>query len=277
MRLALLQWSVRPCASPDAFWAHLDELLAQAAGAEIIVLPENFTFEMFGFLSERREDAMAAALAEHAPEIRAGISFRSQKLGATIVGGSTPLRREAGITNTCQIAQPDGRVLECDKQVLTPYEIDPFGLIPGQRWQQPASREFGVTVCYDSEFPESATALSGVPLVIVPAFTEGPAGAHRIRNSARARATELQCFVATCSLVGSLGFEPVPAACGKSAVFAPCMDPFPADGILIESAIDVESVTMIDLDLEALATARTEGEVRPLRDRLGPRWSPDLA
>jgi predicted amidohydrolase len=178
--------------------------------------------------------------------------------------------------NTAIVLNPDGSVTtDVPKVVLTQYETNEWRLIPGQGLRSLPDERVGVTVCYDSEFPESGRSLaeSGVCVQCVPAFTETEHGFHRVRASCRARAVENQIFVVHASLFGSLGREPVPNAVGSAAVMAPCSSPFPSNGVLAETPVNAEGVAYAELDFDALALARTAGDVRNWEDRSKGDWS----
>jgi predicted amidohydrolase len=99
-------------------------------------------------------------------------------------------------------------------------------------------------------------------------------GFHRVRESCRARAIENQVFVVHASLVGSLGREPVPSTAGSSAILAPCVEPFPADGVLAETRLNAEEIAVAELDFEALVASRESGDVRNWHDRSRGDWTP---
>src|SRR3569832_94081 len=123
--------------------------------------------------------------------------------------------------------------------------------VPGQNLIRMHDSRLGVTICYDSEFPESGRALAeeGVLVQCVPAFTETQRGFQRVRWSCRARAIENQNFVVHASLVGSLGREPAPSTYGSSAILTPSIEPFPIEAVLAETELGEEGVIVADLDL----------------------------
>lgn len=279
MRLASLSFELRSVQSVDDFFDHVDEVLEEAycANADWMILPENFSYELlhlpeFHSLSEAE---LAGPLADLHPLLDAHFRSRTTSAGFSLVAGSHLARSETGIFNRGCVYCQSGEVFYADKQVLTQYEIQPLGLQPGVKWQQPLDFGLGVAVCYDSEFPEAGRALaeSGATVIAVPAFTETEHGFHRVAAGARARALENQCIVAVSSLVGSLGREPVPSAVGVSAIYAPPIAPFPADGILATSQMNRAGMAIADLDLEALEKAREKGDVRNWHDRTKCAWT----
>ena len=160
---------------------------------------------------------------------------------------------------------------------MTQFEIDDWGISPGNSLQAMPDSRFGIAICYDSEFSAGALAQAerGVQALCVPTYTETWHGFYRVRHCCLARATEMQIFVIQASLVGSLGREPLPEAHGSAAILAPSVVPFPFDGVLAESERDREGVAVADLDFEALLLSRTQGDVRNWEDRRKGRWSYD--
>jgi len=74
------------------------------------------------------------------------------------------------------------------------------------------------------------------------------------------------------SLVGALGREPVPSTYGSSAILAPAVRQFPANGILAETEMNEEGLIIADLDLDLLEEARNTGDVRNWHDRHASDW-----
>ena len=165
--------------------------------------------------------------------------------------------------NRCVIAEPDGSVWFQDKLVLTQFEIHDWGLTPGIG--QEVRDGLAVAICYDVEFGRLIEPLAdlGANLIAVPSFTETSHGHHRVHTCAAARATEFQVALAVCPLLGDLGHEPVPATKGSSAIYAPCVPPFPEDGRIAVG----QYLASGDLDIQRLLEARNQGDVRNFHDQ----------
>jgi predicted amidohydrolase len=185
---------------------------------------------------------------------------------------------DGSVGNVSDVFDPNGkRAVRQQKVKLTRYEREMWKLAQGNGLDIADELPMGVTICYDCEFPESGRILAerGVLLQCVPAFTETMHGFHRVRHSCHARAIENQNFVVHSSLVGSLGREPAPAAMGSSAIIAPSIEPFPADGILAETQMNEEGIAIAVLDFNQLARSRESGDVRNWQERDARPWESD--
>jgi predicted amidohydrolase len=90
-----------------------------------------------------------------------------------------------------------------------------------------------------------------------------------------ARAIENNLYVIHSSAVGSLPMVPaVSLNYGQSAIYTPSDFPFARDGLLAEGTVNMETMIIGDLNLQALDQARTFGTVLPLNDSVR---SADLA
>ncbi len=285
---AAASWKIRPAASVDSFAGHLREIVHAAAArdAALIVLPELAILELLALHPEAAPAEVPQLLAGYEEWYEDLLFGLAHETAALIVGGSHFLNEAVGVANASLAAYPtddrfktaDGGYLAGDfqrKVNLTTYERDVWNLAPGAGLQALRDQRLGITVCYDCEFPESGRALAeaGVLAQCVPAFTQDLHGFHRVREACRARAIENQVFVLHASLAGSLGREPVPSTSGSSAILAPCVQPFPADGILAETRMDEEEIAVAELDFEAVLTARDSGDVRNWHDRSRGDWT----
>lgn len=263
----------------DAWEAKLSAWVA-AADADLLVFPEYGAMELALLAGEeaagnpRRAVTAVARLAPQADEIVAGLARRS---GRHILAGSGPVATPQGLVNRARLFSPSGESAYQDKQIMTPWEREWLGMIPGQplRAVETALGTLGILVCYDSEFPLLARALvdAGAEVLLVPACTDGLAGHTRVAIGARARALENQCFAVHAPTVGAADWCPViDENHGAAAVYGP-PDPITgASGILAEGAFDAPGWIAAELDLAAAARARAEGETRNHR-----HWSEQSA
>ena len=263
----------------DAWEAKLSAWVA-AADADLLVFPEYGAMELALIAGEeaagnpRRAVTAVARLAPQADEIVAGLARRS---GRHILAGSGPVATPQGLVNRARLFSPSGESAYQDKQIMTPWEREWLGMIPGQplRAVETALGTLGILVCYDSEFPLHARALvdAGAEVLLVPACTDGLAGHTRVAIGARARALENQCFAVHAPTVGAADWCPViDENHGAAAVYGP-PDPITgASGILAEGAFDAPGWIAAELDLAAAARARAEGETRNHR-----HWSEQSA
>lgn len=275
-KVSVVSWKLRPVAGDGDFFAHLFDFVneAHAAGTNVLVLPELYVLELIQLEPEVREVDVPKYLAQYGEVLEEWLQRISESSGMIIVGGSHFKSTPEGILNVCAVAHPQLGVAITEKNNLTHYEQEIWGLNRGEGLKMMPDARLGVTVCYDSEFPESGRALAenGVLLQCVPAYTETEHGFHRVRYCSHARAIENQIFVAHASLVGDIGREPVPSTFGSSAILCPTIAPFPANGILAETGINEEGIAHAEVNFEQLLEARQLGDVRNWHDRTNSDW-----
>jgi nitrilase len=198
-------------------------LVGEAArqGAELVVLPENFSF-----LGATDADRVAAIERFGDGPAQQFLSETAEQLGLWIVGGTIPIRdagRDAGgramqgaiadggerATSRSLLVGPDGRVAaHYDKIHL--FDVD----IPGraaERYSESATTlagdrvvaartpiaRIGMTVCYDIRFPALFHRLSvlGTDVIVVPAAFTVPTGEVHWLPLLQARAIESLVYV----------------------------------------------------------------------------------
>lgn len=276
IRVAAVAWKLRDVRSDSEFFGHFYDLVNEAhrQEAQVVVLPELQVLELLNVERDLAEHKASRYLAQYAIAIEEWLTRISASSGMTLVGGSYFKETEEGIVNVCAIADPVRGLALGTKNNLTAYEREMWLLHPGKGLAKPHDFRLGVTICYDSEFPESGRALAeeGVLVQCVPAFTETQHGFQRVRWSCRARAIENQNFVVHASLLGSLGREPVPSTYGSSAILTPSIEPFPVSASLGETPLGEEGVVVADLDLDMLEQSRESGDVRNWNDRHSGDW-----
>jgi predicted amidohydrolase len=276
MKVAVVAWKLRRVRRDSEFFSHYYDFVEQAHAreAEWIIFPELPVLELLHLVPDLREQDVPKYLAQYAEGIEEWLLRISANSGLTIVSGSHFRETDEGIVNACGIASPDGRLIFSYKNNLTTYEREVWTLRRGEGLSRLQDHRVGVTICYDSEFPESGRALAeeGVLLQAVPAFTETRHGHQRVRFCCQARATENQVFVAHAALIGDLGREPVPTTYGSSAILTPSISPFPYSAVLDETPLNQEGIAFADLDFDALLAARDAGDVRNWNDRRQSGW-----
>lgn len=275
IRAAAVNWKIRANRGDSGFWGHLHDLISEAhgEGAQLVVLPELFCLELLPLAKDLAPEKAPRYLVQYADPLEDWLKRISQNSGMVIVGGSHFRWNGEQIRNVSAIAFPDGSLVFQEKNNLTVYERENWSIENGAGIV-PLVGNLGVTVCYDSEFPEASRKLAeeGMLVQCVPAWTETQRGFQRVRWSCLARAVENQVFVIQSSLVGNIGREPVPESYGSSAIIAPSVDPFPVQAVLRETEINEEGVAVADLDLNLLAVARSMGEVTNWADRKMSDW-----
>jgi len=255
MRIALAQVASPAGEAVAARRERVGQLVAEARGADLVVLPElwapgYFAFERYDELAEPLDGDTVTAAREWA-----------RGLGAYVHAGSVLERAPDGaLHNTAVLIDPAGEV------VHTYRKIHVFGyrsreaelLTPGTDLSVVAT-PFGptsATTCYDLRFPALWQALvdGGAQTVIVPAAWPAVRRAHW-QLFTTARAVEEQLLLIACNAVGTLGRTELG---GHSRV----IDPW--GKVLVEAGTD-EGLTWCDVD--PAVVGRTRAEFPVLADR----------
>ena len=195
--------------------AEAERLICMAAeqGAELVVLPENFSF--LGATDAERQAAVEPCGDGPAQRFLAEAAERHR---LWLVGGTIPIAAERGerASSRSLLVAPDGRVAaHYDKIHL--FDVD----IPGresERYKESASTlagdrvvsaatplgRIGLTVCYDIRFPALFHRLSvlGVDVIVVPAAFTVPTGQVHWQPLLQARAIESLVYVVAAGQCG---------------------------------------------------------------------------
>lgn len=254
---------------------------AASRGAELLVFPEYGAMELASLLPEAERGDLAAQLHGLQPLREAFVeAWRALAVehGVTLLAPSLPWRLDDGrFVNRAWLCGPDGGLGHQDKQVMTRFENDDWGVAAGHGlrvFDTPAGR-LGVLVCYDSEFPLLARALveAGAELLLVPSCTDTQAGYQRVRLSAQARAIEQQVAVIQSPTVGEALWSPaVDINIGRAGIFTPCDHGFPPDGVLTIAGDATPGWQLARLDLARIRALRDHGQVNNHAD-----WSHQAA
>lgn len=178
---------------------------AASAGAELIVLPENFSF-----LGAQDADRLAAAEQPGAGPAQAFLERQAASLGVWIVGGTIPVwQSESRAYSRSLLIDPLGRTrAQYDKIHL--FDV----VVPGneaESYRESATTEpgtrpitaatelgrIGLSVCYDLRFPGLFHRLGaqGMDILVVPAAFTVPTGQVHWRSLLKARAVESLVYV----------------------------------------------------------------------------------
>ena len=265
MRVASATWPLERHASWHDYAAKLDNWVA-ASEADLLVFPEYAGMESCLTTPPERDTPQdwvdhAARSADDVLSLHVDLAQRHRR---HILAGSLPVATDAGLVNRAWLISPTGSLAAQDKQIPTPYERAHTNLIPGGplRVFDTALGRIGVLICHDAEFPLLARA-QPCDILLIPACTDAPHGAARVRTAARARALEGACVTALSQTIGE-----VPGCCfldtnrSGAGIFGPPDRGFPDDGILARVPADTPGWARADVDLDALAALRDgRGEV----------------
>jgi nitrilase len=208
------------------------ELIARAAaeGAQLTVLPENFSY-----LGAQDADRLVAAEAPGEGPAQDFLAEQARQHAMWIVGGTIPIRSagDERVHNCSLLVAPDGRVhTRYDKLHLFDVDVpdkpdesyrESDTTIPGDG---PALADtdigrIGMTVCYDLRFPALFHRLSvlGMDILVVPAAFTVPTGQVHWQSMLQTRAFESLVWVIASGQWGEHANGRL--TWGHSAIFSP--------------------------------------------------------
>jgi len=273
VRVAAWQYPIERLASWDAWLAKLDAGFAEAAarGAALCVVPEYAAMELTSITGGDDLASQLDALQPILPAYLDAYARLARRHQLAIVAGSFPERLASGqVRNRLRVHTAAGAVA-IDKLQMTRFERERWGIAAGagQTVVELDGFRLGVAICYDAEFPLVVRRLvaAGADLIAVPSCTDTAAGYHRVRVACQARALENQCYVVQAPTVGSAPWSiAVDDNVGSAGVFAPPDRGLPDDGVVALGAYNQPGWILADLDLDAIARVRTDGQVLGHRD-----------
>jgi predicted amidohydrolase len=275
MKLALAQFGVAAPKNFDDFLARIAGMAREAKreNADILVLPEYASMVLAGaFIKTPDIAAELAAVVAQADALVAGLRQIATAARLYVLGGTVPMQDADGkIRNRAPFISAAGKLAFQDKQAMTRFEAERWGISPGAgpRIFATPFGKIGVSICYDAEFPlhVRAQATAGAELILAPSCTDSLAGFNRVRLSARARAIENQCIIAVSPLVGNAPWSgAIDENHGYAGVYGPPDKFFPETGVLCRGTLDEPSIIYADVDLAAVTAVRQEGSVLNHRD-----------
>ncbi|TQD75100.1 hypothetical protein C1H46_039374 [Malus baccata] len=257
-KIGLCQLSVTP--DKERNIAHARKAIEDAAakGAQLVLLPEiwngpysNDSFPVYA------EDIDAGG--DESPST-AMLSEVAQRLKITIVGGSIAERSGDRLYNTSCVFGTNGKLLAKHRKIHL-FDID----IPGKitfiesktltAGQTPTIVDtevgrIGIGICYDIRFPELAMIYGarGAHLICYPGAFNMTTGPLHWELLQRARATDNQLYVATCSPARDAGAGYV--AWGHSTLVGPF-------GEVLATTEHEEAIIIAEIDYSILELRRT--------------------
>lgn len=278
IRVAAAAYPIDYLASWAEFEAKLTRWVQQGAeqGAALLVFPEYAPLELISLLpKEMHHDVLAIrpALQAFLPEFLALHERLAKQYGVTIVAGSYPTAQGDHFVNRAHVFGPSGALSYQDKLMMTRFEAEEWHISPGAgvRVFAVGGIQFGIAICYDSEFPHLSRALAeaGAELLVVPSFTGAAAGFTRVRVGSMARALENQCYAIHAPLLAQADWTyAVEEAVGQASIYAPADNGLPANGIVAQLDWEQADWLVHDLDLALTHNVRQDGHVLNWRDRV---------
>lgn len=241
---------------------------AQSGGAELLVFPEYGLMEVASLAGDLGGDIQkfAQAVADRFEDAEALHADLARAHDVHILMGSGPAWHGPDLVNRASLISPSGASVHQDKQIMTRYERDPWGIASGGPLKiiDTALGRIGTLICYDSEFPLLGRTLAeaDVEVILVPSCTEAQSGYWRVRIGAMSRALEGQCVSVMASVVGEAPWcAPMEQNTGMGGVFGPPDNGFPATGVLAEGQMNNPGWTFADIDPAAIKAVRADGHV----------------
>jgi predicted amidohydrolase len=248
---------------------------ASGQGAQLLVFPEYASMELSSLLGGEARSTLAAELScvqpLLAPMLQVFASL-SARFNVHILSPSFPEQVAGVARNRARLHAPSGQSVVVEKQQMTRFESEEWGIAPGDKGAHvidSALGTLGVAICYDSEFPllVRRQVEAGADLVLVPSCTETLAGYHRVAIGSRARALENQCYVVQAPTVGKAPWShAIDDNHGAAGIYGPVDSSLESDGVLAQGQLDVPGWVVADLDFDALARVRADGQTRNYRD-----------
>ncbi|MBB6179574.1 carbon-nitrogen hydrolase family protein [Pseudorhizobium flavum] len=281
MKLAACQYAIELIEGWDDYLRHLTRLVeeATAQGAELLLMPEYAGLVLAGQLDAATRSDLHGSIAGIQPLIPRWLELceaLARKHRIVFQPGSAPVLDPDGqYRNRAWLFGPDGLIGHQDKQIMTRFEREQWGIaagIDGLKAFETDLGTLGILICYDNEFPMLGRKLAdlGVDLVLAPSCTDTLAGSYRVRIGAQARALENQYAVLSSPTAGTAPWSPaMDENRGRAALYVPSDYGMPPSGIVAESPSDTVEQTswlIVEVDLADVARLRTEGQVATRRD-----------
>ena len=276
LRLAAAAYPCQKYQHWDEYEAFLSGFVARGAAADVLVLPEYASLELISLLPEALWNDVQAqrgplqALLPGFLELHARLA---RQHGIYLLAASFPVEVRGGhFVNRAHFFGPDGEQFYQDKQMMTRFEAEEWGIEGGENLRvfETAYGRLGVNICYDAEFPDfaRAQAAAGLEVLLVPSFTGAQAGYTRVRVGAMARALENQIYSVHAPCLADAPWSyAIETAVGASAIYAPADNGLPESGIVAQGGFNTPGWLIHTLDLELTREVRRSGQVLNARDR----------
>ena len=269
MKVATAAYPLDYHADWASYSAKVSRWVGEAAvnGAELLVFPEYALMELASLEPDATDmHLQARAAARRFDEAEALFADLAKAHSVYILLGSGPAWQGRDLVNRTALISPSGVSVQQDKQIMTRFERDPWGICSGgplKVFDTPLGK-IGILICYDGEFPLLGRKLveEGVEIILVPSCTEELSGYWRVRIGAISRALEGQCVTVMSSIVGQAQWcEAVVSGTGAGGIFGPPDNGFPATGVIAVGELNAPGWTYGEIDLEAIRHVRADGRV----------------
>src|SRR5262249_30894205 len=231
IRVASLQYSIRPVRSFEQFRDQVESLVETAADykCNLLVFPEYFTIQLLTLGDVKRPIRdQVRDLAQWVTRFVEMMSELARRTTLYIAAGTIPAfgNDDGLVHNECFFFGPNGDYGTQGKLHMTRFETEDWHISPRSSLKlfETSFGKVAIAICYDVEFPEVARAAArqDAYILIVPSCTDDRQGFLRVRYCAHARAIENQMYVIHSSTVGSLPMVPaISLNYGQAAILTP--------------------------------------------------------
>ncbi|MFN8354850.1 MAG: carbon-nitrogen hydrolase family protein [Spirosomataceae bacterium] len=243
--------------------------------AQLLVFPEYGAMELVSLLPEAiRADIKQQVRSLQLLEADFCTVFENlaRQHQLIIVAPSLPVVVGQQIYNRAYVFGPKGGVAYQEKFFMTRFENEDWGVNSAPKQLnlfETSWGSFGIQICYDMEFPIGAQLLcaAGANLILSPSCTETIRGATRVHVGARARALENQCYTLVSQTINNAEWSPtVDINYGYAACYSSPDKGLPPEGIVAIQPPQTPGWLVTSLDMKALETVRTDGQVFNFKD-----------
>lgn len=228
--------------------AELGRLLAEHPGVRMVVHPE---IHLFGDADEAADPAgwlEAAAEPLDGPRVQALAAVAARHRVWLLPGSLAELGADGRVYNTAVVFSPDGEIAASYRKIFPwrPYETWACGS-EFVVFDIAGVGRFGLSICYDSWFPESTRQLGWLGAEVVLNIVK-TVGADRAQELVLARANAIvnQLYFLSLNTAAPVGW-------GHSVYVDPDGD------VLVHVDQGAPAVTVLDLDLDRVSEIRTGG------------------
>lgn len=278
LQIASAQYPVGQHPSFDEWRVHTAHWVSEAAhhGAKLLLFPEYGSMELVSLMPEEVQKDLKLQLFEMRrfyDDFCSVYAELARQYKVIIVAPSFPVVQPSGkVYNRAGVFSQQGMAGWQDKLMMTRFENEHWGIQqapPSFSLFEAAWGSFGIQICYDVEFPIGTAALcrAGASLILAPSCTETLRGSTRVHVGARARALENQCYTVVSPLVGEAPWLPaVDVNYGHATAYSSPDTGLPEEGVVATMPANQPGWLQVHLDLKALETVRSDGQVLNYRD-----------
>jgi predicted amidohydrolase len=269
--IAAVNFALKPVPDFEGFANHVKEQIKGTWGADLVLFPELFTFELVTTFPDWKQFKATdfPQISQYTDDYIDLFKGLAKERGQYIVGGSHLVAIGDKYYNIAHLFTPDGQILKHTKTHIFPAEAD-WLTSEGdemESFQLPFAK-VGFNICYEAEIPECGDSLTeqGVEIILGPSYTFTEHGFWRVRHCAQSRCIEDQVYFVHCCSGGNPG-APLSNSWAQSSILSPCDSIFSAKGIVAEATANREQVVRGIVDIDLLYENRKTGAATTFNDR----------